>query len=99
MTSKLGDMHDYLGIKWDFTVPGQVSLSMEGYLADIFACCNVTTTYPNPATEKLFVVNSSSPLLIREKREHYHSIVMTLHYLAKRTRSNILTTCTFMYMI
>jgi hypothetical protein len=91
VTSKLGDVHDYLGIKWDFTIPGQVSLSMEGYLADIFACYNVTETYPDPATNKLFVVNLSSPLLSREKSEHYHSIVMTLHYLAKRTRSDILT--------
>jgi hypothetical protein len=34
--SKIGMVHDYLGIKWDFANPGQVSLSMDGYINDIF---------------------------------------------------------------
>jgi hypothetical protein len=36
VTSKIGMVHDYLGIKWDFANPGQVSLSMDGYINDIF---------------------------------------------------------------
>jgi hypothetical protein len=37
VTSKKGLVHEYLGIEWDFSTPGQVSLSMEGYINDIFA--------------------------------------------------------------
>ena len=67
----IGDVHDYLGIKWDFTIPGQVSLPMEGYLAGIFACYNVIQTYETPATDKPFVVNDSSLRLTREKSDLY----------------------------
>lgn len=60
VTSKKGLIHEYLGIKWDFTVKGEV-------------------------------VPVYSPELSMEKREMFHSITMTLHYLAKRVRPDILT--------
>ena len=41
VTSKTWTAHDYLGIKWDFGVPGEVSMSMEGYINDIFKSYNV----------------------------------------------------------
>ena len=37
VTSQKGRVHDYLGIRWDFTSEGQVSMSMQRYVKDIFA--------------------------------------------------------------
>ena len=91
VTSKKGLLHEYLGIKWDFSTPGQVSLSMEGYINDVFAKHKVEKMYTTPANDDLFIVNEKSPELNNDKKESFHSIVMTLHYLAKRVRTNVLT--------
>ena len=91
VTSKKGLLHEYLGIKWDFSTPGQVSLSMEGYINDIFPKHKVEKMYTTPANDDLFIVNEKSPELNNDKKESFHSIVMTLHYLAKRVRTNVLT--------
>jgi Reverse transcriptase (RNA-dependent DNA polymerase) len=32
-----GLLHDFLGMSWDFTVPGVVSVRMEGYIKNILA--------------------------------------------------------------
>jgi hypothetical protein len=67
VTTKIGTVHDYLGIKWDFGVPGEVSMSMEGYINDIFKSYNVLKKFPNPANEKLFVITTYSPSCRRIK--------------------------------
>ena len=91
VTSKKGKLHEYLGIRWDFSIPGQVSLSMQGYVNDIFAKYTVPKSCKVPANDQLFEISDSSPPLSNSKREDFHSIVMTLHYLAKRVRPDILT--------
>ena len=91
VTSKKGLIHEYLGIKWDFSVPGEVSLSMQGYIKDIFAKYNVHKLQKVPANSSLFTIGENSPELCKKKQEMYHSIVMTLHYLAKRVRPDLLT--------
>jgi hypothetical protein len=95
VTTKSGLKHDYLGGHWDFTVAGQVTLSMEGYLKELFKKYKVTKKCKTPATDSLFISSENSPELSRVKREQFHSVVMTLHYLAKRTRSDILTAVSF----
>ena len=37
VASRKGTVHDYLGITWDFSTLGQVSIFMKGYINDIFA--------------------------------------------------------------
>ena len=91
MTSHFGLHHDYLGIHWDLATAGQISLSMTGYLKDIVSEYYVIMKSKTPATDRLFVTDISGPLLSNTKREEYHSAVMTLHYLAKRIRPDILT--------
>jgi Reverse transcriptase (RNA-dependent DNA polymerase) len=91
VTSKKGPIHEYLGIMWDFTTQGEVSMRMDGYIKDIFKKYTVTRTRSVPANENLFTISNDSPELSTEKRENFHSIVMTLHYLAKRIRTDILT--------
>ena len=91
VTSKKGSVHDYLGIKWDFSNPGQVQLSMQGYVKDIFSKYKEAKPQRAPANENLFVVSEASPLLTKDKQEMFHSLVMTLHYIAKRVRPDLLT--------
>ena len=42
VTHKTGKQHDFLGIHWDFSIPGQSNLSMDGYIQDIITKYNVT---------------------------------------------------------
>ena len=91
VTSKKGRAHDYLGIKWDFSIKGEVTMSMGGYINDIFSKYKDARPRKTPANDNLFAVSESSPSLSKDKQEMYHSLVMTLHYLAKRVRPDILT--------
>lgn len=95
VTSTTGLEHNFLGIHWDFREAGQVSLSMVGYVNEIINKYNVTTTCITPATGNLFKINSDSPKLSKSKQEEYRSLVMTLYYLAKRVRVDILTAVSF----
>jgi Reverse transcriptase (RNA-dependent DNA polymerase) len=95
VTTRLGVQHNFLGIQWDFEVPGEVKLSMKGYVSDIITKYNVKSKCHTPATDNLFVSDPKSPLLSWEKKEAYHSCVMTLYYLAKRMRFDILTSVSF----
>lgn len=91
VTCHKGKMHNYLGIKWDFNIPGQVTLSMEGYISEVIRKYEVKKSFKTPATDGLFNSDPDSPPLSPSKQELFHSAVMTLHYLAKRTRPDILT--------
>lgn len=95
VTYKTGLEHDFLGIHWDFTVPGQASLSMDGYINDIISKYYVTKMCSTPATDRLFHTTKDSVILTLEKREMFRSCVMTLYYLAKRTRPEILTAISY----
>jgi Reverse transcriptase (RNA-dependent DNA polymerase) len=78
VTSNKRLVHEYLGIKWDFSTPGQVTLSMEGYINDIFAKHKVKKMYTTPANDNLFNVNEKSPELNNDKRESIDSIVHSI---------------------
>ena len=88
ITTTEGHVHDYLGIKWDFSTPSQVTLSMKGYVTDLLKKYG-----PNAS------VNDQSPLLGKDKRELFNSAVMTLHYLAKRVRPDILAAVSFCALV
>ena len=91
VTSKKGTIHEYLGIKWDFSTSGEVTLTMDGYVNDILTKYDVKNTHKTPADDQLFTTTDDGPALSRVKQEDFHSLVMTLHYMAKRVRTDILT--------
>ena len=95
ITVKLGNEHDFLGIHWNFSTAGQVTLSMSGYVENILNKYNVHTKAKTPATDMLFITNPECPKLNKLKQELFHSCVMELHYLAKRVRSDILTAVSY----
>jgi hypothetical protein len=88
----IGLGNNFLGIHWDFRVPGQAKLSMDGSIKDMIKRYNVTTKASTPLTDNLFKSNPLSPKLSKRKQEQFHSLVMTLYYLAKRVRPDIITT-------
>ena len=90
VTSHIGLEHDFLGIHWDFRKSGAVSLSMNGYVKEIMSRYKVEKKCKTTATDNLFRVALDSNELSVAGRDQFHSTVMTLHYLAKRTRPDIL---------
>jgi Reverse transcriptase (RNA-dependent DNA polymerase) len=90
ITTTEGKSHDYLGIRLDFNKPGEVSLSMSGYVKDLMKKFPIFEPSYTPAKADLFAIDKHSRVLGRERKDMYHSAVMTLHYLAKRVRPDIL---------
>ena len=95
ITTTSGNTHDYLGIRWDYSIPKQVSLSMDGYIKDLLIKFKPFKPSKTPGKPDLFEIDTTSPVLGREKRELFHSAVMTLHYLAKRIRPDVLAPVSF----
>ena len=83
-----GDEHSYLGMRIRKMNKG-IFVDMENYIKDVIKACNVTGTAKTPHKANLFD-EGDYPLLGDSDREAYHSIVMKLLYLAKRTRPDIL---------
>lgn len=95
VTVKTCKEHDFLGVHWDFRAPGEVSLSMDGYVSNIVSKYNVTKKAKTLATYMSFQSNDDCPKVSNEKAQLFHSCVMELHYLVKRIRGNILTAVSF----
>ena len=100
ITTTEGNIHDYLGIRWDFTIPREVFLSMEGCIKELLKKFQTTegskpTVTRTPANLDLFEIKASSTLLNEDKRQSFYSAVMTLHYLAKRVRPEILVAVSY----
>lgn len=96
VTYNVGLQHDYLGMHWDFSISGEVTISMEGYVANILKKYNVIKYAKTPATDQLFVYNRECKLLSKSIQAIFHSCVMELHYLGKRIRGDIL--CAVSYL-
>jgi hypothetical protein len=96
VTVNTGKVHSYLGQTFDFSVDGEVSVSMEGYVRDVLDSYEVTGYRVTPATASLYEVTEGlSPLSDTEQSE-FHSCVMKLMFLAQRARPDILTPVVFL---
>ena len=86
----------YLGMLFDFSKEGEVTISMDRYIEEIIAQWNsqVKGAATTPATGVLFNVDTESAALSKKERERFHSTVAKLLYIAKRVRPDILTAVT-----
>jgi hypothetical protein len=91
-----GDVHSYVGMTLDFSLPGKCEVSMAGYVEDVLRLYGVDRAAATPATATLFDVREGSPLLDKEGREFLHSAVAKLLFLAKRTRPELLPATSFL---
>ena len=90
-----GKIHKYLGMTFDFSIDGRVSITMKQYVKDLISFCSEPGSASTPALEHLYSI-SESPLLNSEDKENFHSVVAKILYLAKRVRPDLLTTIGFL---
>jgi hypothetical protein len=90
-----GPVHEYLGMVFDYTKRGQVSISMERYVDEVLKAHPVDGTAKTPAADDLFDVDVDSPLLSKTDAKTYHTVTAKLLYLAKRARPDVLTAVSY----
>ena len=99
LTITRAKIHDYLGMKIDFSTPGQVKFTMDSYIDTLLQEIpedlerGPATT---PAGQHLFQVNQARVLLPEAKRETFHHLVAKLLYLSKRTQPDLQTAVAFL---
>ena len=92
LTITRGKIHDYLGMKLDFSTPGKVSIEMRHYITELInesppdmeGCANT------PAASHLFTINNQNPeFLNKAMADKFHTMVAKLLFLCKRARPDI----------
>jgi hypothetical protein len=91
-----GSVHSYLGMSFDFSTTGIVSITMEGYVKELVSSTGVQGTAATPAASYLFTVRDTVQRLNKQQTELFHSTVMRILYLAKRVRGDILLATSFL---
>jgi Reverse transcriptase (RNA-dependent DNA polymerase) len=99
LTIRRGKVHDYLGIKFDFSVAGKVILSMDDYVSQLLEETPdelLKGTFASAAGNHLFKTNPKSERLDSETSVLYHHLTMRLLYLSKRARPDLQTAVSFL---
>ena len=92
-----GLTHDYLGMHMDFSSPGEVNISMSGYIKELIKECNIKDgeVATSPANSRLFE-DINQEKLSDKNCKTLHSIVAKLLYLGTRVRPEILLTVNYL---
>ena len=79
--------HDYLGMQFDYSMPGQVTIDMVDYMTKMVNefPFPLTKSVPTPAAENVFQVDKTSPLLDQERAEIFHTLVAKALFACKRS--------------
>ena len=99
LTVHRGVVHEYLGMKIDFSRKGKVMIDMKEYVNNILcdAPHDMSGTAKTPASNFLFQINNKNPVpLERDVAEMFHSTVAKLLFLCKRARPDIQTAISFL---
>jgi hypothetical protein len=93
-----GSSLDYLGMIFNFIIPGEVSISMGNMVAEFLQELNVPddARAESPAASYLYDIDESEANLDDETSKHLHSLVAKALYMAKRGRPDILTAVSFL---
>ena len=92
-----GNIHDYLGMTFDCTNPGKLTITMYDYINGVIENAGENyKTGPGSATlapDHLFEIrepnDDDNQLLTKEEKEKYHTITAQCLYLSKRGRPDI----------
>jgi hypothetical protein len=90
-----GTIHEYLGMNFDFSHPGAVSISQYGMVSNLVASM-AQTSRSTPAGASLFETDRQSECLPESAKQDFHSKVAALLYLSKKTRPDILLPVSFL---
>jgi hypothetical protein len=100
LTKTRGKIHDYLGMRLDFSVPGKVRFTMIDYIKEMLAELpeDMDGEAPTPASNHLFDVNEKSAEMQLDKKtaDLFHHNVAKLLFLCKRARPDIQTSVSFL---
>ena len=91
-----GPVVNYLGMVFDLTVPGEVRMTMRGYVEDTIAYAGVPGTAKSPATDGLFDTRDEAVAAAENERVWFHSVVAKLSYLAKRAKPECLAAVAYL---
>ena len=98
MTIRRGPVHDYLGMRIDFSNPGKVMIDMQDYIDEILAHIpeDMEGVAATPAADHLFKTRSDADPLDAETADLFHRITAQLLFLCKRGRPDIQTAVSFL---
>ena len=98
LTIHRGKIHDYLGMKLDYSEKGIVKIDMEQYVQNILKEMpeEMSGVSPTPAANHLFDVNPDQQKLDITQKEFFHHVVAQLLFLCKRARPDIQTAIAFL---
>ena len=85
-TINRGKIHDYLGMRFDFSNQNEVFISMSTYTNEICKEYSIDGTADTPATNDLFEMNEEAQKLSNKERERFHRTVAQCLYAVSRTR-------------
>jgi Reverse transcriptase (RNA-dependent DNA polymerase) len=94
-----GKVYDYLGMKLDFSKPGEVTVTMIDYIKAVLhnAPKEMHGRVVMPAASQLLEVNSMNLVYLgKEKKDTYVRIVMQLLFLSQRARPDIRLAVSFL---
>jgi hypothetical protein len=91
-----GTVHSYLGMCWDYSIPGCCKVTMPGYTSELLQTARTKGTASSPAAPHLFTVRDTIEILNPDIKEEFHTLVAKALYLAKRTRPDILLPVSFL---
>jgi hypothetical protein len=99
-----GKIHKYLGMTLDYTVHGQVKMTIFDYIDDIVAAFNKAEpkggrAKSSVAPESLFKVDESCEKLKQDKDVEFHNLVAKTFYATKRARPDTCTAIIFLTTI
>jgi hypothetical protein len=101
MTVSWGKKHTYLGMQLDFSVPGQVSVTMLDYVRELLElyekeepkCIGIKSS---AAPTNLFRVDEDCTKLGPERKDKFHSWVAKILFATKRARPDTATPISFL---
>jgi hypothetical protein len=93
MTIRRGPVHDYLGMRIDFSNPGNVMIDMQDYIDEIIVHVpeDMQGVAATPAADHLFKTRPDADPLDTETADFFHRITAQLIFLWKRGRPDIQT--------
>ena len=94
-----GDVHEYLGMKIDYSQKGKVRFSMPDYINRMLEDVPselMQGPSSTPAPNQLFRINPDAEKLDTSSAILFHHLTAQLLYLGKRTRPDLLTAVSFL---
>ncbi len=98
LTKKVGKVHDYLGMTFDFSFTKEVKVNMWDYLRKVIKEFpeEIMEVFTTPAGNYLFKVHDDGKKLNEEQAEAFHHMVYQLLFTANRARQDIQTSVSFL---